>query len=514
VASQQDIDVLEKQLQQLQLEQETDQAELVALNRVAQRLCLAAKGLDRELDSRLESFQELLKGSSSGSLQTRAESTEKALMSYFHRRDLLVQQTLDALRTILTELWGKADSEQLKGELDLQLQELPEIVENYGDYPRLLTDTARILKQLCHQLGSADSSAADSGRDEQLRQLSGQLLELLDQLSSSTVQRDAARKLISIIEQGIDWPQLPGLLGQTVELVLKAMVVRQEDFEDYISGLNDQLSNIQGFISEDQGDRQARVDSFEQLDNIVRADVTKVETSLQRADSLDQLKGSVRSQLTDILMAMDNYRADQSQREQKVEARLVQLQQKLESMEQQAQQMQAHLEEQRLRATSDPLTTLPNRTAYNDRVEQELSRYQRYRNDLALVVCDIDKFKSINDSYGHLAGDKVLRLVAKHLSRRLREADFIARYGGEEFVILMPQTPLQQAKEVAEALREGIASSPFNFGGKPVQITVSFGLTQFLPGDQGHERVFERADAALYQAKRQGRNRCVVAQTS
>nr|WP_246481141.1 GGDEF domain-containing protein [Motiliproteus sediminis] len=179
-------------------------------------------------------------------------------------------------------------------------------------------------------------------------------------------------------------------------------------------------------------------------------------------------------------------------------------------MEEQAQRVQSHLEEQRLRALSDPLTLLPNRAAYDERVQQEYARWARYAGELTMVVCDLDHFKKINDGYGHLAGDKVLRVVAKILTRSIRETDFVARYGGEEFVILMPETDTDRAQQVMDKLRQTVAKSPFNFKGEPVRVTMSFGISCFGPNDSA-ETVFERADKALYQAKGEGRNRCVVA---
>jgi diguanylate cyclase len=118
-------------------------------------------------------------------------------------------------------------------------------------------------------------------------------------------------------------------------------------------------------------------------------------------------------------------------------------------------------------------------------------------------------FKRINDNYGHLAGDKVLKIIAKSLQRNLRDSDFIARFGGEEFVALMPETSAEEAKLVAEKLRVKVESSPYNFKKEPVQITISFGISQFALGET-IEEVFERADKALYKAKENGRNQVIL----
>ena len=117
-----------------------------------------------------------------------------------------------------------------------------------------------------------------------------------------------------------------------------------------------------------------------------------------------------------------------------------------------------------------------------------------------------DHFKRINDNYGHLAGDKVLKIVADQLRKRLRGQDFIARFGGEEFVVLLPQTSPAVGLKLAETLRAAVEACPFHFKGERVVITTSIGLSAFRSGERG-DQVLKRADDALYRAKDQGRNR-------
>ena len=121
-------------------------------------------------------------------------------------------------------------------------------------------------------------------------------------------------------------------------------------------------------------------------------------------------------------------------------------------------------------------------------------------------MADVDHFKHINDSYGHLAGDKVLKIISKELVSRLRDSDFVARYGGEEFVIIMPNTRPADAEYALNKVREAIAGIPFHFKERQLKITVSFGVTEAV-ADDGPESLFHRADSALYQAKADGRNR-------
>jgi diguanylate cyclase len=179
-------------------------------------------------------------------------------------------------------------------------------------------------------------------------------------------------------------------------------------------------------------------------------------------------------------------------------------------MEQEAKGFREHMEEQRQKALTDPLTGLPNRAGWTERLELEMARFQRYGGELLMAVMDIDHFKRINDNYGHLAGDKVLKIVASELSSRLRKTDFIARFGGEEFVLLIPSTPVDGGRQMVETLRAAVAACPFHFKNEPVTITLSAGLTAFAAGESA-DKVFERADQALYSAKRGGRDRIEVA---
>ncbi|MFL0803171.1 MAG: GGDEF domain-containing protein [Agarilytica sp.] len=174
-------------------------------------------------------------------------------------------------------------------------------------------------------------------------------------------------------------------------------------------------------------------------------------------------------------------------------------------IEKESDQTKDLLQTEKHKSTHDELTGLPNRAAYNERAFHELRRFKRYHRPLSLAVCDIDHFKKINDQYGHRAGDKSLALIAKYLESKFRTVDFVARLGGEEFVMILPETNEEQAARVLDKIRDAIAKIPFKFNKKPFQISVSFGISQFV-ADDTMESVFERADKALYAAKSNGRN--------
>jgi two-component system cell cycle response regulator len=159
-------------------------------------------------------------------------------------------------------------------------------------------------------------------------------------------------------------------------------------------------------------------------------------------------------------------------------------------------------------ATTDPLTRVLNRRAFLDRLTAEVDRSRRYDSTLALLLFDVDHFKRINDTVGHLAGDSVLRQMGALLEDAVRKVDIVARYGGEEFVAILPETSADGATTFAERLRERIALQSFDIGSQRVlRLTVSIGIATFPSvGVASTDDLINRADEALYRAKAAGRN--------
>jgi diguanylate cyclase (GGDEF)-like protein len=167
--------------------------------------------------------------------------------------------------------------------------------------------------------------------------------------------------------------------------------------------------------------------------------------------------------------------------------------------------------EVKLRADRDGLTHIYNRRTFDERLVHELKRRQRYGHNLALLMVDLDHFKSINDSYGHQAGDEVLRRVGRILQESLRSTDLAARYGGEEFAVLLPHTSEKDACRLAERIRSSIESEVFMQDGEQFRVTASIGVASVEAGslDRDGDLVL-KADQALYEAKRNGRNMTVI----
>ena len=159
--------------------------------------------------------------------------------------------------------------------------------------------------------------------------------------------------------------------------------------------------------------------------------------------------------------------------------------------------------------TVDGLTQVFNRRYFEDAIERELSRSRRYTRPLSLVLLDIDHFKKINDTYGHLAGDAVLKEVALTVRGRTRREDVFARFGGEEFALLLPEVDQKGAGTLAEKARKLIEKHHFAFDGEDIVVTVSAGVATVQKKNETPVELIRRADEKLYEAKTAGRNRVV-----
>lgn len=158
-------------------------------------------------------------------------------------------------------------------------------------------------------------------------------------------------------------------------------------------------------------------------------------------------------------------------------------------------------------ATRDALTDLCNRRHFIEQMEREVARALRHERPLSLCIIDVDLFKPVNDRYGHISGDEVLRQMADLVHHHVRNDDIAARIGGEEFAVLLPECDADAAYGFAERLRAAVAATPFAPGGEPQRITVSIGIADLSPARNSRIRLMTAADAALYRAKKEGRNR-------
>lgn len=301
------------------------------------------------------------------------------------------------------------------------------------------------------------------------------------------------------------------LADQLVHLMVESKTHaerRQAELQEFLKATVGRLAQLETALSQVHNVHRLAGEEALQTRQITETQFLQLRSVSTETDDLDQLKsfiGERLDHLQDHLRQQDNAGDTQQRR---LEDQLGQLSQQVAQLSSETITLRSRLDVTTEEALRDPLTGAFNRLAYDRRAALEVARWRSDGGNLSMIVCDIDHFKRINDTFGHTAGDKVLKEVVRLLQDQLRSSDFVARYGGEEFVVILNGAAEDAALQIAEKLRRTIKSAPFRSRGERVPVTISCGVGTFS-GEDTLELVFERTDAALYAAKSQGRDRCV-----
>lgn len=344
------------------------------------------------------------------------------------------------------------------------------------------------------------------------------LLRILENIYVSEQSITLAKKIRDQVARGLNWYEFVAVLEDISAVITSSLGQERSEFQRFLNELNIGLGQVQQYVQFSRELEQEVRDSDSALEQAVRTQVSSIASSVENAADIVALKSAVQHQLHAILSSMDGFKVLKNSQEDASSKQTRMLEERLKGMEEESRELRLHLAQQEQKAMRDALTELPNRAAYDQQIRHETEQRRSSQEpgggrELCLIICDVDHFKRINDTYGHLAGDKVLKVLAREISNRVRKSDFVARYGGEEFAIVMTNTSLEDAERLTNKLRQAIEHCPFHFKEKQVQITMSFGVAAYQPGDTS-DLVFDRADKALFSAKEQGRNRvCIAAGT-
>lgn len=338
-----------------------------------------------------------------------------------------------------------------------------------------------------------------------------ELRELIGQLTQSNKRDKQLADIKAKLIRGLDHEALLECCLIIIKAIIRDVITERNHAEKFVSGLNKALLSVGETVGKSIADSENQYQLKVATNETLRGHIESIGDAVDNSDDLALLK----KQAGELLAKMSSSLGDREQVEKDEQLILMNLlsemKDQLSSLEKETKDYKHRLIEQKYQSHHDPLTQIPNRTAYNERMELEFRRWKRHKNHLCLAVIDVDHFKKINDNYGHSAGDKTLQVIAQNINRCLRSTDFIARWGGEEFVVLFPQTAISEIGKPLELIRKQVERIPFKFKEEKVTITVSVGAATFSENDE-IETVFERADRALYEAKNTGRNRCIIKQ--
>ncbi|MGS2723261.1 GGDEF domain-containing protein [Porticoccus sp. GXU_MW_L64] len=350
--------------------------------------------------------------------------------------------------------------------------------------------------------------------DTSARDIFDALRPVLDKVLDNLASLDDVSRQVVVIKAELPNVSTPAgmqhILQQVLELlggIARSIGIERRDTEQFLGQLREKLQGIeQGIVGTlDKGS----LSRAEQLQHNIGEQVSGIQQAAASESTLDGLRQLIEGRVEQIGETLNSYLSDEQEKYRQSERRVRDLTRKLREMELQGQQLRAKVHEKQAAASKDTLTGVLNRFGYEERVYEEFARSRRIGFPLTMMVVDVDKFKIVNDTYGHKAGDLVLQKVVEMLSSSIRKTDCLARFGGDEFVLLLPDTDAEGAKVVAEKARVGVEKCGFHSGGQPVNVTISCGVTE-VQDDDTPETAFERADQGMYKAKRNNRNSCVI----
>lgn len=499
-----------------------------ALRKAVSRTSMLAEGNDPELDSVLRKIRQgIAKGADEASIQSLLTNAEPLLLKIDEARlsrSKQVRDTLHDLIDLLERLEAYRVPQSEKKDLETLIRSnwqspshWPELFKAYNKLAENTlshpiegnSDEKPSLFKRLFTRPSTEASKSQKNEQELMVHISHTLAGLLDNLSLPSDYDDQTLDLKKALSVNPDFQQLPLLLDEVIGLIMIAMGKNQEGLTNYLSQLNKQLASINKSIVHSYHSQQSLNESREGFDSTLKKHVKDTNDAVQEADNLDELKSLINQRMSSISNTMAEYRQKMIEQEKSATQSISLLRSKVTRMEKDAISLRSRLQEKLTQAMTDALTNLPNRAAYQDTILPLCQAMSQSKQSICLAVCDIDHFKQINDTWGHLAGDKVLRLVPRQIRPALAKEDMAFRYGGEEFVIIFPRTNLEQASKRAETIRQEVEKTPFNVNGEPVSITISIGLAELHPGEN-HESLFSRADKQLYLAKEAGRNRIMI----
>lgn len=521
----------------------------------------AASGMDQSLDAALLRLREVMRGGSGAQAVEQMERVASSVESFERQRSQETTKTAKAMSNLIEQYMALQIPSDLRSSLQSFSSSLSKRLSNYRNYTVALEDLAK-LQQLAldsasqpqaslwqrikggNTLTRAESEAShpekskeksadpsvteldepsrdkrsvdvehklgddEDGYSDVAQRISKTLASLVENIEPNDVIRHRVDIVRHRIERGMDWYVLAVTLEDIRDILFLRYIKVDDEITDYLNQVRVELAAIRDELAVAIECDSEAMEAASTFSDQVSSGVSRIRDSVEKISDVNRLKDDVESHLHFISDALKEFRA---RPDSPLTEQLNELVDKVKSIEAESELAKQALEEQRHKATHDNLTGLPNREAYVERSILEAERFKRYGHPLTMAICDIDFFKKINDNFGHQVGDKVLQLISKVISTRLRSVDFIARYGGEEFVILLPETSETQAVKVLDKIRAAVAKTAFRFKDEPLQITISFGIAEFKE-DTEIEDIFARADKALYQAKNQGRNCCVVSE--
>lgn len=339
--------------------------------------------------------------------------------------------------------------------------------------------------------------------------------EIINQLRSSldkkyTGKLDSLYKQIASVQDTGDISDIREGVFKLVFTYISDTGQDREKVNAFVKEIVSKIFDIESMLNSSFESTDSLFLSSDEFETALNLELSGLKKSKDAASDLDGLKEQIAKRLAAIEQALEKKQLKDKAVKKIVEKTRENYHSGFLRLKRKLDEAVKHSEELEAKLNRDQLTGAYNRRAYDLKINDEMERYLRYGTVFSLLLMDADKFKAINDNYGHAVGDRCLKEIIKRTMPLLRKPDMLARYGGEEFVVIMPGTDAEGGRQAAEKIRQTIEKIEFLYKNKKVKVTISIGVSQTKEGDKNGAAVFERADIAVYQAKEQGRNRVVV----
>jgi diguanylate cyclase (GGDEF)-like protein len=303
--------------------------------------------------------------------------------------------------------------------------------------------------------------------------------------------------------------QSAGILAAVTSIVGRS-VEEIEFTNDFLIELGENLSTMEGQLFSYQSHNRETYELHGQFCDNLLSQTQQMDQAVVFARALEDARNIISSRLALIGKAIQMKRQEDEVRLKKADSTIAELQMSVRNYNKEITLVTQRAIELEKEVLLDPLLQINNRRSYDLKIEETIRNYHRTGLPFSLILIDVDHFKAVNDQFGHRAGDKCLQELAKLVENSVRKTDFVARYGGEELIAILPGSIVEDARNIAEKIRDRIDKTRFYYQDQVISLTISLGVTQARFADTDAEKLFVRVDEAMYHSKRNGRNRVSV----
>lgn len=487
-----------------------------ALEQLALRLSRLGDGVDKELDVVLDRIRdEIRDGANPAKLEDLSGRLARGLMlisgvDVDRRGSANEGYDLSGLQKLIKSMPVKGDEQNHMGQLvqriasgQSTMARQKALVELLGASAEALREVATREKSESGVRGWLGKKSGGEGSERYVAlfvQLLQRLVEHIDVLNGNAARSMAIKDALDHVVHPDQAQHILEEVTEEIEAIDSRIRAERDQTTDFLGALRDRLDGfgeVLGLVGVDSDNTLQRA---KDLETTLSADARSLDEATQVA-TIEEMRELIQSGLTHIAAHVEEHVIAEREQNEKSKERINELNERLAALESESEVLRSEIRTKNDLALKDSLTGVYNRAGYEERAVELFARWERSGAALSLVFVDCNKFKEINDNFGHAAGDLVLVKVAETLQERSRASDIVCRFGGDEFVVLLPDTDAAGGEAFARSACQEILDVGFNDNGRPLDVSISCGVTQLVEGDT-QEKAVARADEAMYAAKK------------